>query len=382
MESRGIPLSVEKAVVVSSDMVTPYGWGTDACWNNILSGKTGISRVNRFSTKSYQSDYAATIDGLTYHQNNSLVMQMIQSLFDKASVSIPQDTRFFLATTKGEIDLMEKSLLAGNGDVSACNFHYFLQKVCSHIGIKDTGMIISAACASSTTAVARAAALIRSGNADCVLVIACDSVTEFVFSGFSSLMALDKFAARPFDKNRNGLSLGEAAAFALIMSESRARREKREITGEIGGWGLSDDANHMTGPSRNSDGLILSINKALKSACIGAKDICFIAAHGTGTLYNDAMEMKAFHCIFRERTPVYSIKGGTGHTMGATGLIEIIIALRSLREKTVPPTINLQDADADAHGWVSHQHRTIKTSKRALITNAGFGGINAAVVVA
>lgn len=375
-------MSVEKAVVVSSDMLTSYGQGTDACWNNILSGKTGISRVNRFSTKSYQSDYAATIDGLIYHQNNSLVMQMIQSLFDKASVSIPQDTRFFLATTKGEIDLMEKSLLTGDGDVSACNFHYFLQKVCSYINIKDTGMIISAACASSTTAVARAAGLIRSGTANCVLIIACDSVTEFVFSGFSSLMALDKFAARPFDKNRNGLSLGEAAAYALIMSESRAMREKREITGEISGWGLSNDANHMTGPSRDSDGLILSIKKALKTACIGAKDICFVAAHGTGTLYNDAMEMKAFHSIFKERIPVYSIKGGTGHTLGATGLIEIIIALRSLREKTVPPTVNLQDADADAHGWVSHQPRTIKCSKMALITNAGFGGINAAVVVA
>ena len=375
-------MSVEKAVIVSSDMVTPYGQGTDTCWNNILSGKTGISRVNRFSTKSYQSDYAATIDGLIYHQNNSLVMQMIQSLFDKASVSIPQDTRFFLATTKGEIDLMEKSLLTGEGDLSACNFHYFLQKVCSYFGIKDTGMIISAACASSTTAVARAAGLIRSGTANCVLIIACDSVTEFVFSGFSSLMALDKFAARPFDKNRNGLSLGEAAAFVLIMSESRARREKREITGEIAGWGLSDDANHMTGPSRNSDGLILSISKALKTACISEKDICFISAHGTGTLYNDAMEMKAFDSIFRERIPVYSIKGGTGHTMGATGLIEIIIALRSLREKTIPPTVNLQDADTDARGWVSPQHRTIESSKMALITNAGFGGINAAVVVA
>lgn len=375
-------MSVEKAVIVASDMVTPYGQGTDACWNNVLSGKTGISRVTRFSTKSYQSDYAATIDGLIYHQSNSLVMQMIQSLFGKASVSIPQDTCFFLATTKGEIDLMEKSLLTGEGDVSVCNLHYFLHKVCSHIGIKDTGMIISAACASSTTAVARAAGLIRNGNADCVLVIACDSVTEFVFSGFSSLMALDKIAARPFDKNRHGLSLGEAAAFALIMTESRARREKREIIGEIAGWGLSDDANHMTGPSRSSDGLMLAINKSLKTACISEKDISFIAAHGTGTLYNDAMEMKAFHSIFRERIPVYSIKGGTGHAMGAAGLIEIIIALRSLREKTIPPTVNLQDADKDAHGWVSTQQRTIKINKMALITNAGFGGINAAVIVA
>ena len=103
--------------------------------------------------------------------------------------------------------------------------------------------------------------MIRSGRSDCVLVVACDSVTEFVFSGFSSLMALEKIAAMPFDKNRSGLSLGEAAAFVLLMSEHRARKENREVLGEVLGWGVADDANHMTGPSRQSEGLILAIEK-------------------------------------------------------------------------------------------------------------------------
>ncbi len=268
-------------------------------------------------------------------------MQMLVSLFQNSRVDIPGDAKLILATTKGEIDFLEKSILAGSGDPRESTVSKLLAKVVELTGARGGGMVVSAACTSSAAAVARAAALIRNGQGDCVLVVACDSVTEFIFAGFSSLMALDKAPARPFDKRRAGLSVGEAAAFALVMSEERARREQRTILGEIAGWGLSDDANHMTGPSRESDGLILAITKALASAEIGSEAIGVIGAHGTGTVYNDAMEMRAFHAVFKEPVPVYSVKGGIGHTMGAAGLVEMIIALRSLREKIVPPTVNM-----------------------------------------
>jgi len=372
-----------KAVIVSCDMVTAYGQGTDACWKGILSGKTAISRLNRFNTRAFQSDYAATVKNLRYLQKDSLVKQMLKSLFSKTSALIPKDAKLILATTKGEIDLLEKKMITGAGDVSNCSLGHLPGKVSDLAGVKDTGIIISAACASSTTAIARAAAMVRSRLTDCVLVVACDSITEFVFSGFSSLMALDGFVARPFDKNRSGLSLGEAAAFAVIMSESRAKREKREMIGEIAGWGLSDDANHMTGPSRDSEGLILAIKKALKTACVKEREVGFISAHGTGTVYNDAMEIRAFRAVFKnEKTPVYSVKGGIGHTIGAAGLVETIIALRALKERKVPPTVNLEDVDNDALGWVSPGQHPAEENKKALITNAGFGGINAALVLA
>jgi 3-oxoacyl-[acyl-carrier-protein] synthase II len=381
MEDRRISQGKMKAVVVSCDMITGYGAGIDMCWERMMTGETAISKVNRFNTQAFQSDYAATIKGLKYLQRDSLVMQMFRQLFKKGAVSIPGDAKFLLATTKGEIDLLEKNFLQGKGDASKSNPHYLLKKVSALIGIKDRGMIISAACASSSAALATAASMIRRGQTDCVLAVACDSVTEFVFSGFSSLMALDKFHARPFDKERSGLSLGEAAGYILLMSEFRAKKEKRKIIGEIAGWGLSDDANHMTGPSRTSDGLILAIQKALKSACVGEDDIGFISAHGTGTVYNDAMEMRAFHAIFKKKRPAYSIKGAIGHTMGAAGLVETIIALRALKEKTVPLTVNLKVADDDAQGWASSQQRELSENKMALITNAGFSGINTALIV-
>ncbi len=371
-----------RAVIVSCDMVTAYGSGTDACWSGILDGGTAVSVLNRFGTGTFQSACAAVIDDLKYLRRDSLAIQMLRRLFGRPSFSVPEDSRLILATAKGEIDILEKNLLKGMGDASGCNLNNLLDKVRRLARVKDRGLVVSAACASSAAAVARAAAMIRSGYTDCVLVTACDSITEFVFSGFSSLMALDKSPARPFDKNRRGLSLGEAAAFALVMSESRAKKEKRKIMGEVEGWGLSDDANHMTGPSRTGGGLALAIKKAVKTAGISENKIGLISAHGTGTVYNDAMEIRAFNTVFRgKKKPAYSLKGGMGHTMGAAGLVELIIALRALREKTVPPTVNLKNIDNDARGWASRRQRILRGDRKALITNAGFSGINAALII-
>jgi 3-oxoacyl-[acyl-carrier-protein] synthase II len=372
-----------KAVVVASDMVTPYGAGVDACWEGLMSGRTAVAPVTRFNTAAFQSNVAGTISGLTYHGRDSLVMQMLGTLFNKSAGRFPRDARLLLATTKGEIDFLEKYVLSGAGNAAESVVSRLLESVAGMTGVEGSGMVVSAACTSSAAATARAAAMIRSGHADCVLVVACDGVTEFIFSGFSSLMALDKVPARPFDRKRAGLSVGEAAAYALIMSEERAAKENQQVLGKVAGWGLSDDANHMTGPSRESEGLVLAITKALRSAGVGSRDIGLIAAHGTGTMYNDAMEMRAFRAVFQDgNVPVYSVKGGIGHTMGAAGLVETILAQRALREGLVPPTVNLQEPDDDAAGWVSASARPIGQGRMALVTNAGFSGVNTALVLA
>lgn len=372
-----------KAVVVETDMVTPAGAGIDACWEGLLANRSSLSRVTRFSTQAFYSDYGGIVSGLSYHGEVSLVMQMLAMLFDGSGTKIPADAKLLLATTKGEIDLLEKSIITGAGDAGESALNNLLKKVIALTGTTGGGMVVSAACTSSSAAVARAAATIRSGHADCVLVVACDCVSEFVFSGFSSLMALDKIPSRPFDKDRAGLTVGEAAAYTLVMSEERALREKRTVLGEISGWGMSDDANHMTGPSRESEGLVRAINAALDSAGITADQVGFISAHGTGTPYNDAMEMRAFHAVFQGRNvPLYSIKGCIGHTMGAAGLVEMAMAQRAQRENIVPPTVNLKEADGDALGWVAGCSRSLEPNSIALVTNAGFSGVNTALVLA
>ncbi|MBU0477907.1 beta-ketoacyl-[acyl-carrier-protein] synthase family protein [bacterium] len=370
-----------EAVVVACDLITPYGLGIDACWNGLLSGKTAINPLDRFDTDVFQTKKAATIAELKTGQSDSLVMQMLKPLLEKASAIIPKDALLILATTTGEIDILEKQVLNAKDNADESAPGYLLEKVQCLSGIKAPGIIVSAACTSSSSAIAQAGAMIRSKEHDCVLIVACDIVSEFVFAGFSSLMALDKDTARPFDKNRSGLSLGEAAGFVLVMSKERAIQEERSIIGEIAGWGLTNDANHMTGPSRDGSGLALAMRKAMRSADISEDAVGCIAAHGTGTMYNDAMEMKAFKSVFASGAlPTYSIKGGIGHTMGAAGLVETIVALRSLREKLVPPTVNLLVADDEAEGWVSTEPDSFDNPVTISI-NAGFGGVNSALVL-
>lgn len=375
-------MSGPQPVIVAADLLSPYGLGTNALWQGLYSNTSAIGPVRRFSTTQFTASAAGIVEGLQYHDGESLVMQMLRRLLDGARGVIPADAHLVLATTKGEIDLLEQTVLKGQGDPDACRLDRFLRTVSKLAGVGGEGVVVSAACASASVAVARAAALVRSGRKDCAVVIACDAVTEFVYAGFSSLMALDPERARPFDRDRKGLSVGEAAAYAVIMSEARARREGREVLAAIAGWGVADDANHMTGPSRTSEGLLIAVRKALAAAGIRPVDMGCISAHGTGTVYNDAMELRVFHELFGTgRVPVYSVKGGIGHTMGAAGLVEIIMALRALRERRVPPTVGLRNPDEDARGWVSDQEQPLRAGRAALITNAGFSGINAAMIV-
>ena len=370
-----------KAVVTAFNMMTAYSLGVDPCWEGLLARKTAIRRFNRFETENFQSPNVATVPGLDIDKEDSLVMQMLRPLLLRASPVIPPDAVLILATTTGEIDILEKSVLDGSMDAADSRLERLLNKVQEIVGITKSGMIISAACASSSGAIAQAAAMIRRGEHDCVLIVACDSITEFVFSGFSALMALDKDIARPFDKDRSGLSIGEAAGFVVLMSGLRAAREKRRVFGEVAGWGITCDANHMTGPSRDGSGLASAIYRALEKAGVSCDEVGCIAAHGTGTVYNDSMEMKAFKKVFGANPiPTYSIKGGAGHMMGATGLVEMIVALISLREKVVPSTINCREVDDEAKGWVKPDPCAFNSGV-TVSTNSGFGGINTALVL-
>jgi 3-oxoacyl-[acyl-carrier-protein] synthase II len=369
-----------KAVAVDCDMVTPYGWGSDLCWEGLMSGITAIRRIERFSTLNLHTQNAATIPDLKERKNKSLIIQMLTPLMRKIAPKIPKDAFVILATTTGEIEILQRHLNGRKTETKKSLPGNLLNKVISLAGTCGRGMVISAACASSSAAVSKAASMIRNREIDSVLVVACDCVSEFVTAGFSSLMALDRDKAKPFDKNRNGLSLGEAAGYMLIMSEERAAKENLNVIGEIAGWGLTNDANHITGPSKDGSGLSKAINNALDSAGVSENEIGSISAHGTGTVYNDSMEMRAIKKIFGNPVPVYSVKGGTGHTLGAAGLLEIIISFRSMDSKIVPPTVNLRDIDSEAEGWVSPEPQPFEKPV-TLSTNSGFGGINSALVL-
>lgn len=371
-----------KVCVVDFDIVTSYGRGMHACWQGLLSNRSSIRPCHRFrGGESFQSQNAAVIPELEVNQGESLVWQMLKPLLVDSLAKIPKDAALFLATTTGEIDCLENAV-SGNGDgADRSRPEFLLGKIKALIGATGAGMVVSAACSSASAAIAQGAAAIRSGKEECVIVVACDCVSEFVFSGFSSLMALDPDSAKPFDKNRAGLSLGEAAGFILLMSQGRAEKEDRDILGEIAGWAVAGDANHMTGPVRDGSGLRRAIQGALAKAGVSHADVGCISGHGTGTLYNDSMEIKAYRSVFGDHSvPLYSIKGAVGHAMGAAGLIETVVALQVLQERIIPPTVGTRDVDPEAKEWVSLEKRTLEKSA-ILLNNSGFGGINAALII-
>jgi len=369
----------QRAVVVAGDVVTAYGRGMDALWLGLLSGESAAKPVEHFSTKAFAYHHAACVSGLVSDSADSRIMQLLNPLLANILGAVDEETLLILATTTGEIDLLERAIDTQTGRAAESLLQHLLDKTASLCGTEKK-LLLSSACASSTAAIAHAAALIQSGREERVLVVACDEVSEFVFSGFSALRALDRLPAKPFDKNRGGLLLGEGAGYMLMMSETCARRENRLSMGEVIGWGLSNDANHMTGPSRTGHGLKQAVEHAFNVADIAPDDAGFICAHGTGTVYNDAMEMHAFRSFFTTPKPLYSIKGGTGHTMGAAGLIETLTVFRALHEGCVPRTVGLIDVDPLAEGWASINETSCNVSI-ALTTNSGFGGINAALLL-
>jgi 3-oxoacyl-[acyl-carrier-protein] synthase II len=366
--------------VTDTSVVTGLGASLDETWQGLMAGRSAIAPVTRFSTARLNSTLASCIDGLEPERAGSRVEPLLELLL-AGFAPAPTDSRLILATTKGAIDALERFRRSPGGPPAALLAEDLLRRVAGRLGVPGPGVNINAACASSTIALARGAAMIASGRAEAVVVCCLDLVSEFVFSGFSALQGLSGEPSRPFDRDRNGLTLGEGAAALLLMSEERIRREGRRSLGTILGWGVANDANHITAPARDGCGLVQAVRQALDTAGVGRDSIAGINAHGTGTVYNDLMELTAFRSLFGDHAiPIHSVKGAIGHTLGAAGGIETALALRSLSEGMIPPTVGFRNPEEGAEGIISAAPAAI-AGEAMLTTNSGFGGVNAALVI-
>jgi len=222
------------------------------------------------------------------------------------------------------------------------------------------------------------------GHADVVLAGGAEALCHFVVAGFNSLRATTATAVRPFDARRDGLALGEGAALVVVESAAHARRRGAAAAIEVAGTGLSGDAVHMTAPARDGAGAARAMAAALADAGLDAGAVDVVSAHGTGTVYNDAMEMAALARVLGAavgRVPVHGIKGAIGHTLAAAGSFEALLCARMLRDGLVPPTAGCEQLDpACALDVVRATPRRL-AARVALSTSSAFAGNNAALVL-
>lgn len=285
----------------------------------------------------------------------------------------PNTAEVFLAASVGEIEQVENPL-----DLCTCDS--LLQRTLSVFG-KRSGRVISAACASSNAAVARAERLLQQGLLDYAIVLATDYVSEFVFSGFASIHAMSESSlVRPYDKNRNGLLLGDAAGIAVLTRKSVAEKEHLPILATVSGSGMSSDAVHITAPDPEGKALQSAIRKALKRAGRTISDIGAVIGHGTGTVYNDAMEIHALQAMGDSTLPLFSVKGSSGHTLAGAGLIQLAAAVKMFEERVIPPQTSLETPEDGGETMLSKVIRPLK--KQCILSmNSGFGGMNTVLLL-
>ena len=327
-----MPAGLSDVVIADQGLLSAYGSGVDACMEALLAGRRALRQAgSRFPPALATLPVGAMPDLPDSGASGEPLLNGMRVLLDVAR-PLPPDAALYVATTAGEIGLLEKEILAGAPPSGADRLSLLPAKLAQALGLQNGApQLVSSACASSLAALALAASAIRRGQCDSALVVGGDTVSEFTLSGFAALMALDPSGARPFDVRRRGITLGGAVAFALLMRRERACREGRPCLGVVGGWGLTCDANHLTGPSRDGTPLAEAAGQALRMAGCRPGAVAAIAAHGTGTVYNDQMELLAFRRVFGAPRPLFSVKGGLGHTLGAAGLAGALIGLEALR---------------------------------------------------
>jgi 3-oxoacyl-[acyl-carrier-protein] synthase II len=350
----------------------------DDLWLALCSGRTAAAPVTRFDTSRLGCHTAACWPNFDDRPPGGLWRMMETTLNEIGQV--PENTYVIWTGIKGSAEFIEGTFQRRRNTEMFLPVH-FRQAICDRLGLRNDGLEMNAACTAFTSGLLLAADMISSGVRENILVCAADIVSWFTFTGFAALKAMTPGICRPFDKNRDGMLIGDGASAFLLSSSTDADRRGLDPLAEIKGWGATNDANHITGPARDGSGLQAAIRNALEKGKINPGEVDAVCAHGTGTIYNDKMEMMTFEHIFGDRpVPTFSIKGAIGHTMGAAGGIESAVAIRSLQEKIIPPTVGLKEPDAGARGKVSSACQQIR-GKKILKTSSGFGGLNAVVVL-
>ncbi len=386
----------EPCHIVAAEIITSLGVGLDHNWKQMLGRQCGIRKLQRFQAGKYFSDTAGEIpldvfDELARKnsvESDSKVFILSQAVMDELSKQLSSmhidlskhRTGLVLSTAKADIEALRPVALGeskrplNNYWNSSC----LAQAVADANQLTGPVMTVSNACASGIVAILLAESILRQNAADMMLVLGVDVLSDFILSGFSSLISLSKEPCKPYDAKRSGLSLGEGSGVLLLSKKSHSGYPSPAV---IGG-AVNNDANHITGPFKTAEGLKLALKRTLKKAELSPGDIDYINGHGTGTLFNDAMESKGISFVFgRISPPITSMKGYFGHTLGAAGVIETALCTRILNEAVVPGSLGFDVFDKEDHLNVAKKTLNLAKLNNLITFKCGFGGVNAAIAL-
>ena len=369
--------------VLSDNIISSLGFTTADNIHRICCEQTGIGYVEpgKFSQRAFpfalvndaelnERAKSASIPEHFTRLERMMLLSIINALNDSGIDPSNSRCLFVISTTKGNI-----TRLISESEKKINNLG---ERIRSYFGNPNRAIVVSNACISGALAVEISARFLRTKNYDHVVVAGGDLTTHFVVSGFEALHALSPNPCRPYDANRDGLTLGEGCA-AMTLSACPPMRKNESLV-VISGGASSCDAVHISAPDRTGAGLNLAIARALESSRVQAKDIDAVCAHGTATAYNDDMESHAMHLAKLAEKPIYSLKGYWGHTLGAAGLMETIAAIHSLKQQRIFKTLGFE-----THGTAKILNIVKKTEnaniKHVLKTASGFGGCNVALIV-
>ncbi len=368
--------------ITANNMTSPLGFNSETNILQITQEKSGIALHDNISSSPC---YASIInndmlndafnkigDTNTYTKLEKMMILSLQDTISQANFLISDRTALIIATTKGNIDALQENTFHFTPD--RAYLPALGEKIKTFFDFKNEPIIISNACVSGILAVAVGKRLIENNHYDNAFIVGGDTVSKFTLSGFQSFQAISEKPCKPFSKNRNGITIGEASA-SVAISNQKSKKDNIQIIGD----GSCNDANHISGPSRNGEGLYRSILSAIKEAEIIPDTIDYISAHGTATLFNDEMEAIAFNRARLQDIPLNSLKGYYGHTLGASGLLEAIVGLHSMKNNMLYTSLGIDELG------VSMPLHVIQKKKRAevnffLKTASGFGGCNTAVL--
>ncbi|MDB5091219.1 MAG: 3-oxoacyl-acyl-carrier-protein synthase [Mucilaginibacter sp.] len=374
-------MSVKDVFVVADNILSPLGKTTTENFTQLKNSVSGVRQHNEealsptpFFASLFDKDQVF-IDNNGYTKFEQLLIASITDAL-KASDIDPKDkkTVLIISSTKGNISLLQTE--ANSAELQKrISMSTSARLVAEYFGFQNQPVVISNACISGVIAIITGMRLLRAGQYENAVICGADVISKFIVSGFQSFQALSAEVCKPFDKARTGLNLGEGAATVILSTNKQF-----EGNIKIKGGAVSNDANHISGPSRTGEELAYAIKQAIKDADISTNDIDFISAHGTATVYNDEMEANALGLAGLQTAPLNSLKGYYGHTLGAAGLIESVISIQSLKENLIISTPGFEELGVIIPVNVCASPTRINADN-FLKTASGFGGCNAAVVI-